>query len=342
MVDHTIYPGYCVDGRFYPIDTSHYGYWYNNAFYNHDSGWDFSQAQDAYPVTWSQQTSYKQLPYGSRFLFYYQYRYYNSYEEASQAYQQAYRMSQGGYQGYGMASSQYQEMQTYPQATQACYPAAVMQTYTSGPPLPQPAQVFPNFSPSGVTIREGQVAPPRTTSTAQKSCTLCRQQSAVYLPLFGKVCCIDCLEKKYQDGQLFLGEGESKMPWTGKLIVEVHRFLAERLPVERQQLLPPTFKLPLDSFVCCGKTEVVEAGYPPNGHITYNPNKCMEEGCPNHEMCKSCAKDLIACPICQHEVIFEELPVACPPDCKNHKHSFKEPCVTCGKITPRQKKKKEE
>lgn len=254
------------NGHFSPVpDPQTLGYWYNNQFYVHDCGHDFSQ----HPVVYYHNAEWYTLP---------------------------------GVVTYRVGNTFYR---TYKEAI-----------------------AFLNMSTLAV-------------STIRKRCVLCQSTEAYTVEVFKKVYCVQCLQKRVINGELFFGEGTLRKDWSVQVVCEVLEALYMHLPDNLKRELPVCYPLPLEHFLCYGREEKMGTGgwYPGRpAHISGIRNKCTEESCPNgHDLCKICANTLTHCPQCGSFIPYEE-PRPDEEGCTNHCASFTKACLTCGQIAERRKR----
>ena len=174
-------------------------------------------------------------------------------------------------------------------------------------------------------------------------CVLCRHQKPRFRRILGKDCCADCILERYLGGKLYFdttSHGE-EVEWSALIIFKIHTKLMSVLSEENKRKMPSEIKLPREGFVCVGKKETVRENYPSYGHIAYEANRCLRDGCPNtdHALCKTCANRLTQCPLCSSHIEYEVIPEDNVPGCICHVPTFDAPCANCGKRYTRTKKR---
>lgn len=320
MAENSVYCcGYVLANTRYQIPADCLlGYWYNNTFIRVDE-WDLAQYPNILLVMWSQREGYKQMPYGTYPEFYYNGQYYYSLTEAQQA------------------KARNDEYLQYLYTVQATYSAPQAPDAVLPNPLAASHTVPPRIEPSSPAAD----SPPRhmKVSTVMRTCVLCKALKPNFKSVLGKDCCSECLLERYLNDNFTVTVGGTSVEWSNRNVFEVHNYLMTVIPEAEKAKMPSVVKLPPRSFICVGKNKAECENYPPQGHFAGLDNMCKEDGCPNteHQLCKTCADLLTACPLCNSFVKYEELPLGCPPDCKNHSPNFEHPCPTCNKTTPRRK-----
>lgn len=107
-------------------------------------------------------------------------------------------------------------------------------------------------------------------------------------------------------------------------IVYVHYVLCGEGMPEYHLQRPKEVKQPKESFICIGKDQKIkeriderEIPFPATGHLSYLKNKAVD-ACPNkHDLCKSCADDIVTqrnkqCPVCKAALNYQPPPKPCP------------------------------
>ena len=316
--------GYTYQGRLFPLPADTWiGYWYNNNFYRADE-YDLVQYPNIPVVMWTN-AGMQQPPFGTYPHFMYKGQYFSTLTEAQSAKDQ--------YQNYMYTVS----AASYAPPPDPFSPTAA--TYSPGSQFAPRAQTVSGVYPAGVTSTVNAASPVRKPAVTRQ-CIFCKHAKSNFLTMIGKICCSDCLLSRYLNGNMTIGEGPLVIEWTAKMVAEVHTYLMNVLSEEDKAKMPQQIKNPPGSFVCVGRNEQVISNYPQQGHFSGTANQCAEGGCPNtHLMCKTCADKLSQCPLCNSFVEYEDLPIACPPDCDSHKPDFKTPCPKCKKVTPRRKQR---